>query len=190
MTQTNKAKGANRKKLILRYCLIVLIALVLGFSIYQWNATSLTNNQLPMPLGFGMAVVVSGSMEPELSVNDVVIVCPQSSYEVGDVVVFQTESSLVVHRIIEKLDGDMILTQGDANNGADDPISIKNVKGKMMFSIPFVGALVSIFKSFFGTLLILALAVWLYVRSLVNEKAEDKRKMDQIREEIDRLKNG
>ena len=80
--QTNKAKKSNVKQLILRYCLIVLIALVFGLGIYQWNATSLTNDQLPMPLGFGMAVVVSGSMEPELSVNDVVVVCPQDSYEV------------------------------------------------------------------------------------------------------------
>ena len=188
--QTNKAKKSNVKQLILRYCLIVLIALVFGLGIYQWNATSLTNDQLPMPLGFGMAVVVSGSMEPELSVNDVVVVCPQDSYEVGDVVVFQNDHSLVVHRIIEKLDEDMILTQGDANNTPDDPVALKNVKGKMMFSIPFLGMLVTFFKSLPGTLLLLGLAVYLYVRSLKNEKAEDKQKLDQIREEIDRLKKG
>lgn len=191
MSKTKKATGRTVKKLILRYSLIVLIALILGFGIYQWNASTLTNDRLPMPLGFGVAVVVSGSMEPELSINDVVFVCPQDSYEVGDVVVYQTDSSsLVIHRIIQKSDDGTIITQGDANNTPDAPVSIDSIKGKMIFCIPMVGVLVSFFKSTLGTVLVLALAVWLYVRSLQNEKAEDKKKMDQIREEIDRLKKG
>ena len=190
MNQTNKAKSGKTKKTVLRYGLIVLIALVLGLGIYQWNATALTNDRLPMPLGFGMAVVVSGSMEPELSVNDVVIVCPQDSYDVGDVVVFQSENTLVIHRIIEQLDGNMIVTQGDANNTPDEPISLDNVKGEMVFCIPWLGVLVSFFQSTIGTLLLLTLAVFLYVRSWRNEKKEDKQKMDEIREEIERLKRG
>ena len=190
MSKTKKATGRTAKKLILRYGLIVLIALILGFVIYQWNASTLANDRLPMPLGFGMAVVVSGSMEPELSINDLVIVCPQDSYEVGDVVVFQTDSSLVIHRIIEKLDDNTVITQGDANNTPDAPISIDTIKGKMAFCIPVLGVLVSFFKSTFGTVLILVGAVWLYIRSLQNEIAEDQKKLDQIREEIDRLKKG
>ena len=188
MSKTKKADGRTLKKTILRYGLIVLIALILGFGIYQWNAATLTNDRLPMPLGFGMAVVVSGSMEPELSINDVVVVCPQDSYEVGDVVVFQTDSTLVIHRIIEKSDDGTVITQGDANNAPDSPIQIDKIKGKMLFAIPMVGVVVSFFKSTMGTVLLLAGAVWLYVRSLHNEKEEDKKKLDAIREEIDRLK--
>lgn len=191
MSKTKKANGRTAKKLILRYGLIVLIALILGFGIYQWNAATLTNNRLPMPLGFGMAVVVSGSMEPELSINDVVFVCPQDSYEVGDVVVFQADgSSLVIHRIIEASDDGTVITQGDANNTPDAPISVDMIKGKMAFSVPMVGVLVSFFKSTLGTVLLLAGAVWLYIRSLHNEKEEDNKKLDEIRKEIDRLKRG
>jgi len=189
MAQTKKSKGASVKKLILRYGLILLIALILGFGLYHWNATTLGNNRLPMPLGFGMTVVLSGSMEPELSVNDMVIVTPQDRYEVGDVVVFQSNSSLTIHRIVDKTEDGMIVTQGDANNTPDDPIPVTSVKGKMVFSIPFVGFLVSFLQSTVGTILILALAIFLYVRSLRNEKAEEKKKLDELREEIEKLKN-
>ena len=190
MTQTEKAKGGKAKKLVIRYCLIVLIALIVGFGIYQWNATTLTNDQLPMPLGFAVSVVKSGSMEPELSVHDVIVVCPQDSYEVGDVVVYQSKTSLVVHRIIQITDDNMFITQGDANNTPDEaPISIDNIKGEVTFSIPLLGLIVRFFQSAFGTLLLLALAVWLYIRSLLNEKAEKQKKMEEIRQEIEQLKH-
>ena len=107
---------------ILRIVALACVGIFLGCNIYLWNAQSLTGNVLPMPFGVGMAVVLSGSMEPELSVNDVIIVQQQDGYEVGDVVVYQSDKSLVVHRIIEISDG-MVVTQGDANNTTTSPTS-------------------------------------------------------------------
>ena len=45
----------------------------MGINVYLWNASSLAGNAMPMPFGFGMAVVLSGSMEPVLSVNDLLL---------------------------------------------------------------------------------------------------------------------
>lgn len=168
--------------------LLVVIALSVGFGIYHFNAVEIGRNALPMPLGFGIAVVVSGSMEPELSINDLIVVTPNDSYEVGDVVVFSTGGSLVVHRIIET-DGETVTTQGDANNTADDPISVRDIKGKVAFAIPFAGVAVDFVKSAPGTLLILLLAAYLYYRSVQNERKEADRELEKIREEIEKLKD-
>lgn len=173
---------------VLQTALLVIIAISVGLGIYQFNAVNIGRNALPMPFGFGIAVVVSGSMEPELSINDLIIVTPAECYEVGDVVVFADGASLVVHRIIET-DGQTLITQGDANNTADDPISVRDVKGKVAFALPFVGVLVDFVKSTFGTLIILLLAGYLYYRSIQNERKEADREMEKIREEIEKLKD-
>ena len=44
---------------------------------------------VPRVFGYSLINIVSGSMEPALSVGDLIIVTEQEDYEVGDVVVFQ-----------------------------------------------------------------------------------------------------
>ena len=139
-------------KSVIRISVLVLLAVLIGVSIYSINASMLGGNALPMPFGFGMTVVLSGSMEPELSVDDLLIVTPSDTYEVGDVVVYQTQRTAVVHRIVS-IKGDKIITRGDANNTDDDPITKENIKGKVIFAIPFIGLIVNLIKTPFGTIL-------------------------------------
>ncbi|MBQ8403330.1 MAG: signal peptidase I [Clostridia bacterium] len=178
----------KKKWFILRIVLIIVISVVLGTGIYSWNAKTMGGNNLPMPFGVGVAVVISGSMEPELAVNDVIIVTEAKEYAVGDVVVFQDEYSLVVHRIISA-DGEKIVTQGDANNTPDAPITKKDIKGKVCAKIPRVGAAVDFLKSFPGTMMVLLLAGWLYFKSTRMENKADEAKIDALRAEIEALKN-
>lgn len=178
----------KKKVLIsLRILLFIFISIVLGFTIYSWNAKSLTGNMLPMPFGFGSAIVLSGSMEPELSVNDLIFIKPADEYFVGDVVVFQDGYSLVVHRIIE-IDGDLIITQGDANNTPDDPIKLKDIKGKVTFHIPFIGLIIGVIKSPIGVICILGLSGFLLVLSYRREKDQENAEINKIKEEIRKLK--
>ena len=72
---------------ILRTLFLIVVSLVLGINIYSWNAKSLTGNVLPMPFGYGGAVVLSGSMEPTIAVDELIIVKAEDGYEVGDIVV-------------------------------------------------------------------------------------------------------
>ena len=66
-------------KSIGRFFLLFIISLMIGLRMYYWNSSSLVGNSMPMPFGYGASVVLSGSMEPALSVNDVVIVKPLST---------------------------------------------------------------------------------------------------------------
>ena len=137
--------------------------------------------------GYSFFKVITGSMEPELSTGDLLLVVAREEYKADEVVVFLDGRSAVVHRIIS-MDGDTVITQGDANNQADEPISTELICGKVVLAIPLLGYLVSVIKTPLGTLLILALAVWLLNRSFRREQKEKTEQLDMIRAEIERLK--
>ena len=181
----------KNSKTLRKYAVALVVSLVIGVSVYSLNARLVSRDSMPMPFGVGVSVILSGSMEPELSVGDLVVVTRDDDYAVGDVVVFQSGSMLVAHRIIE-IDGDTVTTQGDANNTADDPMDKKYIKGEVGLAIPLVGYAVSFVKSTAGTVLILGLAAYLLYRSFANEKREQSEEhseeLEEIRREIEKLK--
>ena len=172
---------------VLRTVLLVIISLIVGITAYSWNAKSLTGDVMPMPFGIGVAVILSGSMEPELSVDDMIIVRKCSEYKVDDVVVFQDTYSFVVHKIIE-IDGDTVITKGTANDSPDSPMDVSRIKGKVIRSYPSVGVLITILKSPLVTFGLLGASVLLLVMSYKRERNDDSNQLDVIREEIKRLK--
>lgn len=182
-----QAKQKKLVKTVLRVVALSLVAVFLGFNVYLWNARSLTGNALPMPFGFGTAIVLSGSMEPELSVDDLIFVKAQDGYEVGDVVVFQSGSSVVVHRIIEMQDG-TVITKGDANNTDDGEMPLSQIKGKVVGHIKSMGSVVRLLKSPAVCIGLLIAAVFLMERSFRKEKKQGDDELDKIKEEIRRLK--
>ena len=176
----------NKKRLILRIVIIVLAGVFLGIQLYSWNARSLGGDKMPMPLGFATSVVLSGSMEPELQVNDMIIVTAKDSYGVGDVVVYQSYGTLIVHRIIS-IDGEAVITRGDANQTPDPAIKLSDIKGEVVASVPYVGLILSFIRSPLGIILILGTAFLLMERSFRKEKQESMDELDEIKKEIRRL---
>ena len=112
---------------LFRLLILVLCGLALGVNVYLLNARNLMHNMLPMPFGYGAAVVLSGSMETTFSAGDLIIVEDTDEYAVRDIVVYQDRNSLVVHRIIE-IDDEFVITQGDANNAPDEAIALSSIK--------------------------------------------------------------
>ena len=167
--------------------LLIVAALVMGFGVYSINAERLTGNALPMPFGFGCAVVLSGSMEPELSVWDLIFVVPSETYEVDNIVVYQDGRTPVVHRIV-RFEGENVITMGDANDTEDDPITMAAIKGKVVFALPAVGLVVNLLKTPVGIISVLGLALFLMERSFRKEKDHKKEQLQQIRAEIEQLK--
>ena len=166
---------------------VILFAIMAGVGIYLFNAQVIAGNPLPMPFGVGAAVVLSGSMEPTLSVNDLVFVAEEESYEEGDVIVFQDGGHLIIHRIVD-INGEQIITQGDANNVADGPIEVSGICGKMVFHIPGLGMLIQMIKTPVGIFVVFGLAVLLSEASFRKTKEEDEENFQNIKEEIRKLK--
>lgn len=158
-----------------------------GINVYMANANGLMKNRMPMPFGYGAAVVLSGSMEPEFSKNDLIVVKESQDYSINDIVVYQDSDSLVVHRIVS-MEGDSVVTKGDANNVADDPIHVSNIKGEVIFCIPAVGALISFLKTPVGIILTVALAIALVEIPRRMEMKKDDEERQKLIDEINELK--
>ncbi|MBQ3417953.1 MAG: signal peptidase I [Ruminococcus sp.] len=186
MKQKTEKKKFRVGAAIFRIILILVAGLTVGLAVFSFNANRIGGNQLPMPFGYGASVVLSGSMEPALQVNDLVIVKAQEDYSEGDVVVYQNGNTLIIHRVVKK-DGEEFVTRGDANNADDDPIRLSDIKGIMIFRVPFIGLIFKWLKTLPGTLIVLGLAIFLLYRSRRKEKEKDSEQLDEIVEEIRRL---
>lgn len=100
-------------------------------------------------VGLQPFVVLSGSMEPTYHVGSLIYVqsVDYKELKVGDPITFMiSQDTVVTHRIIEVLadeeDPNTIryFTQGDANTVADGTsVHYKNIIGKPVFSIPYLG---------------------------------------------------
>ena len=175
------------KKTVCRYIVFSFIGIVLGLFFYNQNAKGLLKDKMPMPLGYGMSVVLSGSMESRLSVDDLVIIKATENYQVNDIVLYQEGNSLVIHRIIE-IDGDTVTTKGDANNVADEPINKSQIKGVLVYDIAGLGAVINILKQPVSVFIILAAAFLLTEFSYRKEKDTDTEELDEIKKMIEELK--
>ena len=175
-------------KSILRLVVLAVCGGILGLNIYTANASKLVGDQMPMPFGYGGAVVLSGSMEPALSVGDLIIVSKDKPYAEQDLVVYQQNNTLVVHRVIS-IEEETIVTKGDANNVADSPVEKSAVKGTVIASVPMVGSAVNFIKTPMGTILLVAAAIALVELPHRREKQKDDEERQKIIDEINRLKN-
>ncbi len=171
---------------VIRMTVLIIAGILLGLGIYHLNAETLLGDPMPMPLGIGVSVVMSGSMEPELSVDDVIIVKSTDEFHVDQLVVFRDGGSMVVHRVIA-VGEDTLTTKGDANNTPDDPIAMDAVKGEVIAVIPAIGAAVEIIQNPIVIILIAAVAIVLFELSFRKEKKQDNDEMARIKDEIDQL---
>ncbi len=105
------------------------------------------------------SVLSGNSMEPRLERGDLVLVRTQSSYSVGEVVLYQDNESgaRVLHRIIAERNGHFV-TKGD-NNDFVDPVhpTPNEVVGKFWFAVPGAGTVLAWLKQPLNLALLLTL---------------------------------
>lgn len=117
--------------------IILAIALIMAYNHIQIN---IKGNTYTTMLGYSDFEVATGSMSNTIEIGDVILVKliePNETLSENEIVVFTQDTTLVTHRII-KINGDQIITKGDANNTQDDPISRGQIIGKVVKIIPDV----------------------------------------------------
>jgi signal peptidase len=124
--------------------------------------------------GYSLYVVKSDSMKPVFQAGDIIIVVPPNSIlggpvETGSIIVYNTDSGLVTHRVIEQ-DFFSVKTKGDANN-APDPysVAISDIQGTHLLSIPKLGYAAGFVQSRTGWFLCILLPSFLLVVWIVIE---------------------
>ena len=127
------------KKIIKKICGIlsnVFVALVVICAVFLMGSRI---------LGYRVFNVISGSMEPQFSVGDLIFVkqVEPASISVGDAITFVLNEELVVatHRVVAvDTENSCFYTKGDANQVVDSaPVHFNNVIGVPQFSIPMLG---------------------------------------------------
>lgn len=161
------------------------------------------NGSTPSVFGYSIFRVSSGSMEPELKVGDIIldkVVENPEALKVGDVITFKSDDygdMLVTHKVIrapyEENGKLMLQTKGVANEIADNPIRIDEVKGIMICKVDYLDTVYNVFLSPWGLLILIALIVIIFfdeiitiVKILTNNDKSVK-DADDINEIIDRL---
>lgn len=143
---------------IIQALLLFFLAVVVINNIYIMIMQVVFAKDLPKVFGFAQAIVVSGSMQPVIQVGDLLIIKEQREYRVDDIITYRSNNSLITHRVIG-IDGSKILTKGDSNNVADEPIQASIVEGRVVLRVPRLGKLILFLKTPFGVLLLVLAAI-------------------------------
>ena len=81
--------------------------------------------------GYSIFCVATGSMEPTISQNDIIIVKKSDDYKVDDIITFVKGNDYITHRIVS-INEETVTTKGDANNAVDVAISKDKIIGKVV----------------------------------------------------------
>lgn len=145
---------------------LVIVAMLGGSLLFALN-----QNPNKTLLGYRAYNVLSGSMEPELSKGDLVIVraVPAEELQNGDIVTYYPtdgEGTTVTHRVVNTLmkDGQVFIeTKGDAVEQADPMFPGDAVIGVVALHIPLLGAAISWVQTHLvlsAAIVVLALTAW------------------------------
>ena len=149
-------------------------------------------------LGFEVYTVISGSMEPEYMVGDLLYVKPvdPSTVQVGDDISFVLNEDLVVatHRVV-RIDPEKqhIYTKGLANETEDaSPVHFKNVIGVVKFHIPLLGYVSNFIQNPPGMYITIAgaavLIILVFLPDFLPKKKEVSGEVAAQQEENEKLK--
>ena len=141
----------------------IILVVILAINLYNITMRTAYGIKMPKIFGFGSAVVMSGSMEPVFSPNDIIYIKECNDYNIGDIITYSEGHSLITHRIVDMGDG-LYKTQGDANNVADtDLVPFEKIQGKVVFVVPKLGASLNFLRTPLGNLLLVALVALIVV---------------------------
>jgi len=135
--ESGKAKkpAEAKKKTPIRDIIEIIVAIVVAVLAYQGMALLLGT---PMP----MVSVVSCSMYPTLHPGDLILVQNDGNFQPGDIAIYMSDRSTVIHRIKNVTSDGKYVFQGD-NNCASIPSDVNVPKnriiGKAKFAVPVLG---------------------------------------------------
>lgn len=157
--------------------LLVLIAICLPLTV-------------PKVMGYELYTVITGSMEPAISVGSLVYIKGEAPEDIkeGEVIAFygaKDSNAIITHRVMENriVMGEFI-TKGDANQTKDmNPIPYENFIGKVALNLPSLGYIAQIITSLEGKITagaVIILAIGLQLTAFVVEKKKEGKKEKRI----------
>lgn len=162
----------------------VIIIPILIYDVLLIAQSIINPNKTPSMFGIKTFSIISGSMEPEISINDIVFVkeVEEKALKENDIISFNIDDEIITHRIIsvEVEDGEKTYTtKGDSNKDSDiKKIKYEQIEGKYIGKIPKIGKLLGILKNeaVFITCLTILIISYVYQKNKLSRKIERKTK--------------
>ncbi len=171
-------------KAIIVYLAYIIIVPFIIYDVYLIAHKIMNPNSSPEIFGMKTFNIISGSMEPNISVDDIVITkkCDKMDIQLNDIITYRAEGETITHRVIniEFINNKVYYTtKGDSNEVADlKKVEYSQIEGKYVGRIPKIGKIFIFFKNsinFFITLTILFLC-YLWQRKSIKKKILRKEK--------------
>ena len=148
--------------------MLIILSTILIINLYIITIHLALKNDLPKVFGFAQIIIQSGSMQPAMDVGDMLIIREMDNYQKGDIVTFREGKVLITHKIISIDDNTKrVVTQGNKNNVADEPITMTQIEGKVFLRIKNVGDFIVLLKTpmgiFLMTLMVIVLVEYPYM---------------------------
>lgn len=165
-------------------CIVLLPILLINLYImFQANTNQ---DEVPNVLGYKPFIVLSGSMETEIHVGDLIITknINPKNLKIDDVIAFRDEENTVTtHRIIdivEKEGTNYFVTKGDNNSSQDkNLVEYKDVEGIYVTRIPGIGSMLSTLSEP-TTIIILVLGVTIIFGIGFTITSRKERELDRL----------
>lgn len=187
----------NNKQKVDKCITIIICSLIIPLLIY--NVTLIIQIFLkpyntPSFLGIKTYVIISGSMEPNLNIGDIVITknVLKDNLKEGDIISFRKGQAVITHRIIEVIytnEGIEYKTKGDNNNTEDtELVKEQELEGRVITRVPFIGNIYLLLKNRFVIIFIIVLFYIYIYRQFKLKKRKDCRALKRIKYENKKLK--
>ena len=156
---------------ILKWVIITIALLIIVINITIITESEVNRDKIPDFFGFTPFIIVSGSMEPKIQTNNIIITKKVDENEIkeGDIISYKDKENniIITHRVVGVINmngQNFYETKGD-NNKANDKelVEISRIQGKYLFSIPFLGELITYVKTPRGMGLVLTFIISLYI---------------------------
>ena len=176
----------NITKIIINV-LCVILFVILAIVIYAKLAVTLNSDIHANYFGYRIFEVASGSMEPTLQINDILLVkVNEKDIKNNDIIAYKEKDkdTVITHRIID-INNETIMVKGDANNTMDSPITKEQVIGKVVKVYPKLG----VWKKVFAdpkNLILMFITLLLFDAALSYENKDKKNKDEKIKEKYNK----
>lgn len=168
----------KRIKLIFKLLMYIIILPITIYNVYLLVMSYINPKETPSFFGIKSYAVISGSMQPELKVGDIIIVkqIKEDELKVGDILSFRKNDLIITHRVI-RIENEKITTKGDYNNAEDsDKVSYGDIEGKVVYVIPFFGKIVFALRNKIVIIVIILLLYLIYMHSLKQQSKKQIRR--------------
>jgi len=156
---------------------------ILGYCIYLVVQSNKTGEEVYI-FGYKPYIIQTGSMEPTLKINSLIIVKKGEFEKVQDydIISFKLQEfdRNVCHRVIS-IENEELTTKGDNNNNPDDvKVTKENYVGRVVFSTNITSHIISIFDNPGTAIIIVAsviaiIIILIAVRVLIKNRYKGKR---------------